>query len=79
MIILSSSNLTNIKSMNKINHSWKGKIEINEIEYQWEQIATSNPVIFKIIIITPVQIHIDFEPHKNSMGQAISKALQLVT
>ena len=70
--------MTNIKSMKKINHSWKGSIEINGIEYHWEQFTTSNTSINKVVILKPIQISFEFEPQVNSLGHSISSTLKML-
>ena len=70
--------MTNIKSMNKINHSWKGKVEINGIQYHWEQFATSHATIKKAVSIKPLQMSFEFEPQISSLGQAIALKLNIL-
>ena len=70
--------MTNIKSMNKLNHSWKGKIEINGTEYHWEQFTTTSAYINKIVINKPIQISFEFEYHKNCLGTKISEVLKML-
>lgn len=70
--------MTIIKSMNKINHSWKGKVEINGIEYHWEQFATSSATIKKVVIINPIQMSFEFEPQISSLGHAIALKLKML-
>jgi len=60
-----------MQSLNKIHHSWKGIIEINGIEYHWEQFATSNPKITIVAIFNPIQISFEFMPHQNNLGNTI--------
>jgi hypothetical protein len=70
--------LTNIKSMKKSKHSWKGKIEINGTEYFWEQFTTTHESIHKVVIYQPIQTSFEFETHKNSLGNKISETLKML-
>ena len=63
--------MTNIKSMKKSYHSWKGKIEINGTEYYWEQFTTANPKITLVEITKPVKLNFELITHQNNLGNTI--------
>lgn len=64
--------------MKQINHSWKGFIHINGIDYHWEQFATSNPKIFMVKLIKPITISFEFRPQQQSLALVINHHLQLL-